>query len=69
MPTACKQIYKEAINGIKKAKQSKMHYTSVLVGKRLSDPPLTGSATENGSVISSTKLWYDFVHSGPPKNK
>lgn len=46
-----------------------MHYTSVLVGKRLSDPPLTGSATENGSVISSTKLWYDFVHSGPPKNK
>lgn len=67
MPAACKQIYKEANNGIKYQSKAKCTIPQFLVGKQVSDPPSTGSATENGTVISSRKLCYDFVHSGQQK--
>lgn len=57
MPTASKQIYKEANNGIKKIK-AKQNALYLSFGKWVSDPPSNGSATENGTVISSRKLWY-----------
>lgn len=61
MPAVCQRIDKEANNGIKKnkAKQGQMHFTSVF-GREWS----SGSATENGTVSSFRKLWYDSEHSG-----
>lgn len=71
MPTASKQIYKEANNGIKKskAKQSKMHYTSVLVSEWVIHPqmavqlkteplfPVENCGTVNSGQQKNKRIW------------